>query len=445
MEFLIYIISIFALLIIVLSFLNIKLSIAVYIAYLILVPYFQLKIGGLSLSYNIVNLLLLLNFLYHYRIKQKINLNYTGVQPFIFLFLALLLLSVFSPVVPWGDQFFAWRATFMQTCILIFIIRNIAIKDYELIRYIKWSLIVSLAIAGIYGIFLTKLEGINPYTTYLSDYYGVKDIAEEFLQSETRLSFSSASKIQSTMNHPMTWGLNLSFAMILLTAFIFNEKKKWYWIIATLIGFNILISGVRTAIAALALGAGYFLLMNKNLKQLTYAIVFVLLSFLIISNNEDLSNLFASFTDVHDNKSDIKGSSISARYGQLKGCFVEIEGYKLAGKGYNWHGYYLINHGDHPVILAFESLIFIIICDSGIIGIFIWLLFFLFLIREQRKILKLQENIYLMDSIVIVYFAYSIGTGEYGYMSFFGIYYIFLIQYLHSVELNKQKLILNII
>ena len=439
MNLIIILVNIFALSIIILSLINLKLSIAVYISYLILVPYLKLNIPGLTLSYNLVNAVLLLVFLYYYTIKQKKDLIFVHIKPFLFLYGALLILSVFAFSTPFAAQFFSWRASFMQTCILAFIISNIFSSDIKLLSYIKWSLIISFSIAGIYGVFLMKMGGMNPYTSFLADYFGIQDSAEGFSNVDPRVGFSSAAKIQSTMRHPMMWALNISFMIILLISFVLKERNNWYWIIILLLGLNVIVSGVRTSIAALIVGMFYFLIMNKKITQIAIASIFIIVSYFAIINNPDLSNLFASFTDVQGNKSDVNGSSIQARLEQLNGSITEVRGHELVGKGYNWHGYYLMEHGKHPVIWSFESLLFVIICDNGFLGILVYIIFFFLLLSVQRQFLKSRENILLMDLLVIFYFAYSGGTGDYGYMAFFAIYYIFLMQYLKAYELSIEK------
>ena len=47
-------------------------------------------------------------------------------------------------------------------------------------------------------------EGLNPYTSFLAIYFDKVDVAETFSERETRLSFSSAKNIQSTIIHPMS-------------------------------------------------------------------------------------------------------------------------------------------------------------------------------------------------------------------------------------------------
>lgn len=435
---------IFALSIIVLSFIDLKLSVAVYVSYLILVPYLEINIAGLSLSYNLVNTLLFAVFLYHSLIKNNFRLNFHVITPFLFLYFSLLFISFFTNGLPWSDQFNGWRASFMQICLISFIVWNLALSYQKFLVYFKFAFIISITISGVYGLLLMKMEGLNPYTSIVSDYFGKDDIALRFSEMEGRLDFSSASKIQSTMAHPMTWTLMLCFSIITLFVIYTRTKNEKLWFLFGLLGFNIFISGVRTGMAALTIGFIYFLLRNRNIKLIIITLLTIIALSVVVQSNESLSNLFASFTDVSGQKSDVSGSSIEMRLNQLQGSLNEIKGNELVGKGYGWTGFYMSLHGTHPVILAFESLIFMVLCNSGYIGLMVWILFFLLLFNVNRKILKLKTDIFLMDSYIIVYAAYATGTGEYGYMPFFALFYSFLLGYLisnHQTEkLNNKDL-----
>jgi hypothetical protein len=270
-------------------------------------------------------------------------------------------------------------------------------------------------------------------------------MALRFSGMEGRLDFSSASKIQSTMAHPMTWTMLLCFSIIILIAIYLKTKNKKLWFLIGLIGFNILISGVRTGIAALAIGFIYYLVSYRNIKLIILTLVALLVMIIVIQSNESLSNLFTSFTDISGQKSDVSGSSISMRLNQLQGTINEIQGNEWAGKGYGWTGYYMSSNGVHPVILAFESIVFMVLCNSGFVGAFIWIIFFLLLYLLNRKILTLKIDIFLMDTLIVVYAAYSIGTGEYGYMTFFAIFYSFLLAYLLKNEKYEIHAAQNII
>jgi len=436
MDLIIAAIYFFAISIIILSFINFKLSIALYIAYLILVPYLQFNVAGVPLSYNVINTLLLLILFYHFQIKRKIKLSFKAINPFLFLYLSLLILTLFEWVTPLNVQFNYWRISFMQTCIISFIVWNIALADQDFLIYFKWAFIISISIALVYGLFLSQMDGFNPYTSLITNHFGITDSADIYsTEAESRLAFSTAGKIQSTMIHPMTYGLLLCFMFIIFSIIYSKTKNKIYWILLVFIGFNILISGVRTGIAALTIGFAYFLIRYRKTKLLIWT--FVLLSgfIIVIKSNDNLSSLFSTFTDVSGSIEDIKGSSISMRLYQLQGAIEEIKGYEIIGKGYGWNSYYQSLHGEHPTLLAFESLIFIVLCNSGIIGSLIWIIFFMLLFRLNRKILELKIDIFLIDTFIIVYAAYAIGTGEYGYIQIFALYYTFLLAYVY----NKQQ------
>jgi len=312
------VVLIFAFSIIVFSFIDLKLSVAIYISYLILVPYLEFRFAGLSLSYNLVNLLLFAVFLYHAIVKKSIIVDFRVIMPFLFLFFSLLFLSLFTDGLPWSNQFNGWRASFMQTCLISFIVWNLALSDHKLLVYFKWAFLISITIAGIYGIYLMKLEGMNPYISMLSDYFGKDDVSLRFSEMEGRLDFSSASKIQSTMAHPMTWTLILCFSIFILSGIYLKTKNKKLWLLFGLLGFNIFISGVRTGIAALTIGFIYFLIRNRNIKLVLITILTITALSLIVQSNESLSNLFASFTDVSGQKSNVSGSSITMRLVHLQ-------------------------------------------------------------------------------------------------------------------------------
>lgn len=428
-------INLFVLSIIVFSFINFNLSIALYVAYLILVPVLQMSIGGSMLSYNVINLLLLGTFLYHFFKRGNTKLSFAVVLPFLFLFFALLFISVFTSEIPWPWQFNYWRGDMMQTCILSFIVWNLVINNSKSIKYIKWALIVSITIAGVYGIVLTQWAGENPYISMLSDSFVLNNAAETYASfNDPRLDFSSAGKIQSTMIHPMTWSLILCFSLVVMIALWYKTKSKLLWPLIGLILFNMLISGVRTGIAAVALGGFYFLIRYRKFKLILASIALIAVAAIVINSNEDLSNLFASFTDVSGQNSDVSGSSIPMRINQFNGALKEMEGHELVGKGYEWSAYYQMLYGEHPVLLAFESLVFTVLCNSGIMGVLIWAAFFVMLFHVQRKIVKTKSSVYAMDAFVIIFLSYSIGTGEYGYLKFFSTFYAFLLGILRANE-----------
>lgn len=439
MDIIITVIIIFAISIIFFSFINLKLSLLLYISYLILVPYLKFNIGGIPLTYNLIILLLLIIFLYHFQIEQKIKLKYQVVIPFLFLHFSLFFLSLFTWNIPLRIQFDYWRVSVMQTCIMSFIIWNFTLVYPKNLIYIKLSLIISIVIAGIYGIILLRMEGLNPYTSFISNYFGIMDSADIYSDSESRLDFSTTGKIQSTMIHPMLWTLILCLSLVIFILDYLKTKNKIYWILFVIICFNILTSGVRTGIAALVIGFVYYLIRRRSFKLIILESILVIALVIVVQSNKELSNLVNSFVDVSGQESDVQGSSISMRLIQFRGALEEIKGHELFGKGYGWTTYYMAMYGDHPILLAFESLLFVILCNNGYIGLLIWIFFFILLYRLHRNILDNKADILLMDTFVIIYLAYAIGTGEYGYLQFFSIFYSFQLSYLYNKCNTKTK------
>ncbi len=430
---LIYTIYSFVFIIIFLAFRNLSLAISLYIAYNILVPFLRFDIASIPLSYNLLNLILLSNYLIKYK-----SYSFKTISPFVFLCFSLFVLSLLASDTPLLFQFDKLRARFMNTLIIGFIFWNLTIKDDKIIKYTKWTLLISILISGIYGILLMNLHGFNPYITYLSvNFDTLHDVSEQIasLDIESRLSFSSARSIQSTMYHPMTWALNLVLFLCVFISIFFIEKKKWLLFVIVLLAFNLLISGVRTGIAACFIGFMYYNTVYLRKKTILYCFLGFFLLLILIESNSDVKNLIVSIVDINGTKSDdMKGSSLQLRFEQLRGSIDEIEGRLLQGKGYDWHVYYSSSKGNHPTIRAFESLIFIVLCDSGIVGVLVWTFFFIMLIRNSQKVLNNRNNILLLNTYVITFLAYTLGTGFYNYFVFFVPYYFFLMGYLYKTE-----------
>lgn len=122
-----------------------------------------------------------------------------------------------------------------------------------------------------------------------------------------------------------------------------------------------------------------------------------------------------------------KRSSIDMRMEQLNGCFREIQDCLIFGKGYEWCGYYMSIHDLHPVLLAFESLIFVVLCNSGIVGLCVWVITFVWLFRGVYRMNKNVNVTLFVITLAVYYIAYSAITGEYGYMKYFIIFYTLLL------------------
>ena len=415
--------------IIILFFIKLQWGVTLYLLFLILVPY-DIKIGGLNSSFILPVLLICAAIIDFFR-QKKNKYDFRPFTPFILLYFLLILETIFQFETPTEWEFNAWKGTVASTLILPIIMWNLAKNDYKCSILFRNVIISSTIIIIIYALFLTKLNGDNPYVLYMSLESGIELKESQFGEQSSRL----LTKISSIFPHPMTFGLYISLIIIYISV-LRNKISNWL-IYLILIGLSIciFISGIRTPIATLFVTALSFLIITKRFKTLTIILIVLFISYSALS--QIFPAIFGTIESIFEseNSSKVSGSSLTMRIEQLKGCFQELSSNPLFGKGYNWNIYYLSEHSSHPTILNFESLIYIILCNFGIIGVFIWFGSIKKLFTTIKK-MHILHNTYLHIIILIIsYLTYTIITGDYGYMKYFVlIYTLILIE-----NSNQQK------
>src|SRR5690606_34020893 len=114
-----------------------------------------------------------------------------------------------------------------------------------------------------------------------------------------------------------------------------GKEKIIYGILISMLLFAILFIGVRTAIAACAIGCASFILLNRKFNLLIYASVGVVVIMLIITQIPGMDDFITSMVD-SGNKSEVGGSSVDMRLAQLEGAVNEIRYNPLFGHGSGW-------------------------------------------------------------------------------------------------------------
>jgi len=143
------------------------------------------------------------------------------------------------------------------------------------------------------------------------------------------------------------------------------------------------------------------------------AMMLMMFSYLTIPAVEEKVN---QVTDIFAENSEISGSSIQLRMSQYMTVAVHIEGHEWLGqgKGY-WEHIYTEDRDSVRGLYGVESVILQTLLERGIIGLFLWAAFytaiFLYFWRNRKRRKKLTG---LGVSILSLYLAYSIGTGELG-------------------------------
>lgn len=387
-----------------------------YLAYILLVPYMKIHLG-ITLSWNLINVVLLLAIFIRCK-RNKINIDWKLMKPFFFLFGMQLLMIPFQSDVPLSFMLNTYRLAVMTTLIVpvsLILVNRLYTNGGERLMYI---VVVCIIIATVYGLLLTTMPGINPYLMlmcYLNDI----DYKETYFMAENggRL----FGRISSVFGDPMTYAFFLGISFIFIYSIKSQLNKKIKYLVLGLISINCVICGVRSVIAGLGVTAVYYLYRQRNVKA-AFAVGFVVfIGFILYLTVPELNEYFGSMFD--QSSQNVRGSSIEMRLGQLEGAFAEIKNNFLLGHGYGWTSYYLTNHDSHPSLLYFESLLYIVLCDQGIMGIVFWTFFVLIYMQVNRTYVKDST---MLDCLVVFYLSYSCITGEYGYIKFFVIYYIIM-------------------
>lgn len=451
MELLSIIFTCWFFLIIGLNFVSSKWSVALFIAYSILVPIIKINLGAISIGSRFAYLILVV-FFFAKNYNRLHTVNFKHFYPFIFLFIAQGLLIPFQSGVPEEYALESYLTSVLSYILYPMTIYTLVILEKDSWILFRRVLLICGALFVIYGLFLTRMPGVNPYLMSALPIWGI-DFNEAYalgysaLQEGTNLDIADGrvfGRISSFFSHPMTYGLNLGFLIFMCVGAFLNCKKLLIPMILLIIG-AIFTCGIRTPILAIIISVGIVLLYKKNIKYLFWGTIALIVGVnFIISFLPDMKDFFFSMV-YPPNGEEIKGSSFDMRLEQFWGCFDIIEDCPLVGKGFGWTSFYIEQHTTHPVLLSFESLIFVVLCNEGIIGAIIWAIFFFWTIRD---ICGFKDKFYLslLLGIFLYYIFYSTITGDYGYMRYFMLYYVVCMGYVfHSqskvsvVDGNKKR------
>ena len=424
--------SLWVFFIVIMLFWRFRIGVAGYLAYIFLVPYMRIDIGGFTLQWNLINIILLVAFFLHRQGSYDIDFKYDWrpLLPFFIYFGVSLLLMPVQDGIPFSEAINAWRSHAMNYLILPFVLWNDILCDHDSLRLYRRVTIGCIIIAVLYGLFLTSMPGINPYMIAISIANG-----EEFnlayaagnsgLSDNTTLNEERVfGRISSVFSHPMTFGLFLGIALF----YLYRNKDnipKWFLLVMSLfIIIDVIVCGVRTVIAAVFIAILFLMMLSRSYKLLITAIIGGGMLWVLTKYIPSLSDYLGSII-AQSNSSSIAGSSLEMRYEQLQGSIQEIQNTPLEGKGYGWTTYYSQNVGIHPTILGFESLIYVILCNSGILGIILWIIMSIQIVLynnwSDRPIAA------LLNSMFVFYIAYACITGEYGYMQYFILFYVLML------------------
>ena len=115
----ILIFSVWLLLVLILSFWNLKWGVVLFLMYMVLVPYMKLQFGGFELGQNLFNFAFLTSY-FIYANKHMVRTDWRPLMPFVVYFIATLCVMPLQSHVPFGIMFNSWRVDIMSTLFLPF-------------------------------------------------------------------------------------------------------------------------------------------------------------------------------------------------------------------------------------------------------------------------------------------------------------------------------------
>lgn len=414
---------------------DIKTCVLFCTAYTFLIPFNNFIVGNIILPFSFILILVFFRFLLYAKQKQ-LQLNIKPLYPFIFLYLCLGIIILFQDQVPTTYMLSHYRGDIVYFFTLPYVTWNLLQNDKSFRKKIQNTLIVIILISCIYGILLTLVPGTNPYLLVTLPLSG-NEFNDLYASSDSGRIFG---RISSVFAHPMNFGIFLSLVSVYAYNIRKNIPKILFIILITIILLNALLHGVRSTIITIFATTCYFLYKHKNFKLiLTTCIIFSIIA-LIISQNQALSDYVLSITDINSKKTAVTGSSLDMRIEQLNGAIKEINNSQLVGKGYAYNLYYYETQGNHPVLLAFESLIFVVLCNYGYIGVVIYILTVFLYFRNLSKYINDINGKIILQCLYICFLIYTLFTGLGSYMKYFMIIYITIYSTYFSNSTKKHKI-----
>lgn len=245
--------------------------------------------------------------------------------------------------------------------------------------------------------------------------------------------FGNRIRIASTCFHPIAYGFICS--VVFLLVFVY-KKTSWRMLLLASLAASVLLCGSRTALVAFfCMMATYILLglnVNEKIRIIASAVIIGILAIVFIP---PVNQKFSDVVNSIEGKEASSGSSMEMREGQLDASVAIASQFPLTGGGFDYIqegiGYgkdidssYWNEYGD---LYGFESYLYILIIERGLLGIMLELMVVLTLFIwffKRRKFSKKYSAIGI--SILISFLVFSLMTGTLNTwlisMFFIGIY-----------------------
>ena len=290
---------------------------------------------------------------------------------------------------------------FVITDLLPFSLIFYCIQSEKDMKTVLYGFFASYIIIGTYGIFTFFMKG-NPYVLLVALQSGYE--GELYLGDYGAGRGALEGVATGSMTGALTWG-QLSLITLLFSIIFFNKvtiNKRLILIVIFLSLLNCFLSTKRSIMLPALLATSYFVIIKgKHLVSALIKVSFAIFILTIIAmQNKTVREVYESnikttilfWDDNLANEKGVTGSSLGMRIEQTEALFGIVGSYIIQGRGYGYMKEYAKKYEGKTDIRSFESIIFQVIVESGVLGLIIWFLFFLKLyqrtsIRGNRDVL----------------------------------------------------------
>lgn len=421
--FLSYFFSIWLILVLLMSFYRLKWGLVLFLAYMVLVPEVRFQLGSFRLGQNLFTTVFLLSFVL-YASRTHMRIHWRPLIPFLIFFGVWLVMMPFQPI-PAGWMINMWRVNAMGTLILPFVMYNVMVEDPSSIRLFRNTMLVCVVIAIGYGLVLTRMGGENPYQllcsfVFTTDQPG-QDMESYYAAEGGGRLFG---RISSVYRHPMGFALFIGLSLI----YIYSLQKylgRWRFLLLFIaIAVMTIACGVRSVLGGLVVALAFYLFVRRSFKLLVAVCALYFIGAIVFKQMPEVASYVGSIADIHNKQQAVSGSSIDLRLEQLEGALKEASKSPIWGLGYEWTSYYKSIRGDHPICLAFESLVYVAVCNGALVGCLLWIYL---IIAVMVNNVRLTNDSALLNAALVFWIAYACITGEYSYMKTFLIFYVLML------------------
>jgi hypothetical protein len=332
-----------------------------------------------------------------------------------------------------------------------------AIKNKSDIYKLAKPIIILLIIVSILGI-LNWVTKQNPYHELVINTY-LKHDSENY-KSMIRSIEGEADRYRASSTFNMTFNYGYVSSLLALFSFaIYNSgihKLKLLAFIGTLAGLiGTVLCFSRTVLSSTIIAIVVIIIFSKSYsKKIIISAIIIILGITIYNTLPVFKKSIDSNLDIiTTGGSKTEGSSVEMRQLQLKGAYKYFLKSPIIGNGYKYIDTEL-GWGDQDNkqldsdMYGYESIIFQLMIEQGIVGLFTKFLLILSLLIFFLQKFNTNKNLAGLGLAVVTFFLFfSIGTGPLGSwpisMLFLGIIMKSIVLYTHNLSNGNKYEILN--